>query len=121
MTWPDKIRMSGLPLHLIFLEYSLWGWNTTYTHTLEVSEEAPTYRFFDYWLGPIHICGCTIRKHKGRWVLFRNSDHADKFLLAKDGPDQDSPIGSWTTTDSVLLESKGTVYDLKSSWVYGWM
>ena len=123
MSWPEKIRMGGLPMNLMCLEQSIWGWNTEFKQTEDTNEGAPVYRFEDYWLGPIEICGCTIEKSNGKWVLHRNTDNELEVLLDKDGEDQETPLGDWSAGTSYPIVSNpphGVVFDPKSSWVYGW-
>jgi hypothetical protein len=59
MSYPDKLKVSGLP-------FFLHGWNNTYYKTKATSEGCPVYRldpYVLYWLIP--IVGVRLLKYKG--------------------------------------------------------
>jgi hypothetical protein len=87
--YPDKIKMSGLPIYLC-------GWNCELYKTKEESEGVPVYTMDDYCLyGLINIIGIYIKKYNGVWVLQRECDSYPSGIK-KIGNDQISPFGTWT-------------------------
>ena len=114
--WPAKIRIAGLPIWL-------WGWCTDLQRTEAMSEDAPIYAVHDYpyfFCGYFicMICGIYVRKWNGQWILYRNDDRPDDFVLAKwaDANNQSTPIGRWWGKWVF-----GWVYDPSKLSFYGWI
>ena len=109
--WPAKIRMTILPIWL-------WGWCTDLIRTEAMSENAPIYSINDYpyFFYNYYICGVHVRKWKGHWILYRNDDRPEDFVLEKRGKDQTTPLGNWSGRWVF-----GWIYDPAKSWFYGWL
>jgi len=95
-TYPEKIRMSGLP-------FMLQGWNTEFVRTSEESDGCPVYYLEPYnlyWLIP--IIGGYVKRVKGNWIFQRECDwdgiHAlnkKRCFVQNESPDL-YPYGPWT-------------------------
>ena len=96
--WPDKIRMSGLPVHL-------WGYNTTFLKSNRLINGTPEYVLAPYKLYYfISIIGLRIFKSRdGEWIAQHYDPEKDtavfgshtRCIVKLPGETQDTPLGMW--------------------------
>lgn len=90
MSYPNHIRVSGLP-------FMLQGWNNIYVKTDRLSEGAPVYELAPYTLyGCIPIIGTRIFKTDGKWRLQRMCDFEPVFTNLSEVTS--TPLGAWFET-----------------------
>jgi len=95
--YPEKIKMSGLPLPLT-------GWNREFVRTSNQSDGCPIYHLASYKLYKImSIYGASILRIGGRWFFQREGDPDGEYKLAKhsgcfmcDPTPDEFPYGDWT-------------------------
>ncbi len=96
-TWPERIRVTGLPWHLM-------GWNTSYYHIADDKDGFPIYRLDPYtFIGCIPIIGVTIfREFRSKskryvWVFARDCDKTPMFTRGGNEFGE-TPFGYWRSS-----------------------
>lgn len=92
MSFPEKIRVTGLP-------FMLQGWNNVYHLTAEISDGCPVYRLNPYTLYLfIDIIGVRILRIDGVWCMQRDCDDHPMYSIKKYGDkNQPDPFGYWSS------------------------